>query len=445
MIEKTENIILGTIISIPEFQEQIISSLTSDLFTKNTNKIVFGSIKNLYDKGSKIDLLTVSHNLSKIELEELGGVYYVASLTNNVASGNHWEDHVRILKEHYIRAQLIELFSKEINNLNDKSIDIEETYLNVTKNVDDLFNISSDELTPIYDVIRDRLNDYENATNKDLIGLNTGHSKINKITGGWQPGDLIILAGRPSMGKTAISLLFAKFPALQGKNVLYFSLEMHRNRIADRILSLECEIDSQKLLSGKLENYQWEQLDVKSNKFKDIDLKIEDNSTLTIENIKQICFKEHAKKEIDLVVIDYLGLIVPPTGKQSTNDKIGHISRSVKGLAKRLDCPIILLSQLNRAVESRPTKRPQMSDLRDSGNIEQDADIVLFVHRPEYYGFTEDGDGNSLKNVIELIIAKDRNGVIGTTYSYKNGNWSYIGEIPYEEYCSLNAVMPDIF
>lgn len=443
MIEKTEQKILGTLITIKDFQERILSSLNEDLFTIHVHKIIYNSVNDLYRKGIGIDLLTVTNNLSKEELQEIGGAFYVSSLSSMVDSGVHWENHVQILKEHYIRTQLISLFSEEINNLNNKSIDIEETYLNVTKQVESLYNIVQNELIPIYDVIQERFNDYENAVKSELIGLNTGHSKLNKITGGWQPGDLIILAARPSMGKTAISILFAKYPALQGKNVLYFSLEMHRKRIADRLISLECEIDSMKLVSGKLEDYQWEQIDNKSNKYSTANLKIEDTSNLTIEQIKQVCLKEQAKNKIDLVIIDYLQLIKYPDGKQSTNDKIGHISKNCKGLAKKLECPLITLAQLNRAVESRSgSKRPILSDLRDSGNIEQDADIVIFLHRPEYYGFTEDAEGNSLTNMIELIVAKDRNGAIGNTYMYKNDNWSYIGELPYEEYCSLNGSIP---
>lgn len=219
MIEKTENMVLGTIIAIPDYQEQIITCIGQKLFTKKANKIILGAIQNLYKNGSKIDLLTINNLLTKDETEQIGGAYYLASLTNNIASGLHWEDHVNILREHYIRTELIMLFTTEINNLGDRTIDIQETYLNVTKRQEELFTIPTNQFKPIYDLMLGRLDQYELAAKSDnrLIGINTGHSKLNKITGGWQPGDLIILAARPSMGKTAVSLFFAKFAALQSK------------------------------------------------------------------------------------------------------------------------------------------------------------------------------------------------------------------------------------
>lgn len=443
MIDKAEQIILGTILIGKEYQNVIIPSLDEELFTFRSHRLIFNCILKLHQKGANIDLLTVTNNFSKDDLKEIGGAYYISSLTNQVGSGLHWENHIRILKEHYIRTKLVELFSKHIANLNNKSIDIEETYLDVPKRVEELFNVIPNEFSMIYDVINDRIDDYDKATGKDLIGISTGHSMLNKITGGWQPGDLIILAARPSMGKTAFSLLFAKHPALQGKNVVYFSLEMPKKRIADRILSLECEIDSNKLISGKLEDWHWEQLMNHASRYSGIKLKIDDDSGLTIDQIKQRCLKEQSKNKIDLIVIDYLQLIQYPKGNQSTNDKVGYVSKSCKELAKKCDCPVIALSQLNRSVESRPgSKRPIMADLRDSGNIEQDADLIIFLHRPEYYGFEEDENGNSLNNVIENIVAKNRNGALGNTYSYRNDSWSYIGELPYEEYYSLNNSVP---
>ena len=443
MIENTEKILLGTILSIPEYQELIISDVNIELFTNRINKLILGCILNLYRNGNKIDILTVVNAFSKLELEEIGGAYYISTLTSNIASGLHYDEHIRILKENYIRTRLITLFHQEINRLSERTHDIQETNVNVTSTIQDLFNITSNEMTNVFDIISTRLDVYSEAKKGELIGLSTGHSKLNKITNGWQPGDLIILAARPSMGKTAISISFAMHAALQGKTILYFSLEMPKERIVDRIISLESNINSQYLQSGKIEDYQWEQLEINTLKYKNTNFLINDESGLTIEGIRAACLKEMSKHKIDLIIIDYLQLVNHSGGGNSTNDKVGHISKNAKGLAKKCECPVIALAQLNRAVEQRAgDKRPGLSDLRDSGNIEQDADMVIFLNRPEFYGITEDGNGNSLINVIEIDIKKNRNGAIGSTSNYKSNDWSYIGEIPLEELNSLTDSMP---
>ena len=444
MIDKTESILLGTIISIPEYQDIIISELITEYFSKKNNQIVFKAIKKIHQNGDKIDLLTVGAAFSNPELEQIGGAYYISSLTSHVASGANYEAHIRILKENYIRTNLIKTFSEEINRLIDRTYDIQETQLNVTAKLDDLFNINSDEVTNIFEVMTNRLDDYSNNQNLSLLGLSTGHSKLNKITNGWQPGDLIILAARPSMGKTAISLMFAKFPALNGKNVLYFSLEMQKERIADRLISLETNINSLNLQSGKIKENEWGRLDEDTFKYKNANLYIDDRSGLTIEEIRATCLKFNTKKEIDLIVIDYLQLIKHSGGGNTTNDKVGHISKNCKELAKKCKCPVMALSQLSRAVESRTgDKRPQLSDLRDSGSIEQDADIIMFLYRPEYYGFTEDSEGNNVINLIETIVAKNRNGPLGSTYWHKTDDWSYIGEISKNELDSFDIPFND--
>lgn len=436
MIEKTEKIILGTILSIPEFQEQIINQCTVNLFSSNLNKLVFSCILSLYEKNSKIDLLTVNNNFSKPEIAEfeiVGNVsYYISSCTSLVASGVNYEDHIKILKENFIRTNLVTLYTKEIQRLVDKTHDIVDTQSNVEAKMADLFNLKADNFRHVHEVISTRIDEYELASQgKGIIGIETGHAKLDKITSGWQPSDLIILAARPSMGKTAISLLFAKFPALQAKTVLYFSLEMAAERLIDRLVSLETGIDSQRLQAGKLEDYEWEQVDMHTSKYKDSKLHIDDEGGLTIEDIRQRSLKHSMNEPISLIIIDYMQMIVHSGGGSSTNDKVGHISRNCKELAKKLKCPIIALSQLNRGVEHRSgDKRPMLSDLRDSGNIEQDADVIGFLYRPEYYGFLKDAEGNDTSNFIEIDIRKNRNGPLGSTGWYKNDNWSYIDEQP---------------
>lgn len=444
-IEKAEKIILGTVLSIPEYQDRILSDLKPIYFYNDTNQLICKKLLDMQKAGGKIDILTVTNSFDKKTLEKIGGAYYISSLTNCVASGFNSDAHIKIIKEGYIRRSLVKLFTREIQKLTDKTIDIHETYVNVTNKVEELFLMPSNDFKDITDVIECRLDDYEKASKSDskLIGLNTGHSKLNKITNGWQPGDMIILAARPSMGKTAISLYFAKSPAKEGKTVLYFSLEMPAERLIDRIISTDTQIDSIRLQSGKIEDYEWEQLTIKTCYDKNT-MVIDDDAGLTIEDIKHKSLTFSAKKDIDFIIIDYLQLIKHSGGGGTTNDKVGHISKEIKGLAKKLNCPVMALSQLNRSVEQRNgDKRPIMSDLRDSGNIEQDADVIMMLYRPEYYGFLEDGENNSLENQIEINVSKNRNGSLGVTEFYKNENWSYIGEMPIDENENIINSMPD--
>lgn len=440
-IEKAEKVILGTVLSMQEYQDVILSDLKPYYFYNDNNNMLCNKLLEMHQKGLKIDILTVVNNFSKPELEKIGGAYYISNLTAHVASGYNYDAHLKIIKEAYIRRSMVELFTKEMQKLSDRSIDIHDSYLTATKKLEELFTIPSNDFKQVSEIIEKRLQDYEDAFNRgnQIIGLNTGHSKLNKITNGWQAGDMIILAARPSMGKTAISLYFAKCPAKEGKTVLYFSLEMPAERLIDRIISTDTNIDSIKLQSGQIEDYEWEQLTIKTCDYKNNTLIIDDDSALTIEDIKHKAqtFISRSGK-IDLIIIDYLQLINFSGGGGSTNDKVGHISKQIKTMAKKLKCPVMALSQLNRSVEQRSgDKRPQMSDLRDSGNIEQDADVIIFLYRPEYYGFTEDQEGNSVRNVIEAIVQKNRNGSLGSTEFNKNDNWSYIGEMPIEEMNSL--------
>lgn len=439
-INEIEKIILGTIMAIPDLQDKILLSISPDLFTSLQNKSICKSMFDLRKEKSKIDIITITQSFSKDELQSIGGAYYISSLTSKVASGYGWESHILLLKENYIRTQLINLFSKEINNLTNKLNDIQDTYTNVKTNIDKMFEFSAKDFTHISEIMEERINDYERASLNDssVIGINTGHSSINSITSGWQNGDLIILAARPSMGKTALSLFFAKHTAFNNENVLYFSLEMPARRLSDRLLSLLINVNSQKLQSGKMDDYEWDKLSNLWLKYKDANLYINDESSLSVEDIYHACIVKSSDIKIGLIIIDYLQLIKPPLGNASTNDKIGYVSRTLKEIAKKIDCPVIVLSQLSREVERRPNKRPILSDLRDSGNIEQDADIVMFAYRPEYYGYNEDLEGNDTRNLIELIFAKNRNGETGYTNMYKNADWSYIGEFRYEEYKSFN-------
>ena len=285
-----------------------------------------------------------------------------------------------------------------------------------------MFNVAEGnikkETAKINVLIKEAIHQIEEAGQKDdsMSGVPSGFTRIDRITSGWQRSDLVILAARPSMGKTAFVLSMARNIAVDhNRGVAVFSLEMSSIQLVNRLIVAETELPSDRIRNGNLETYEWEQLDYRIKKLVDAPIYIDDTPAISIFELRAKCRRLKAKYEIDLVIIDYLQLMTG-TGDSygSREQEVSQISRSLKGIAKELDVPIIALSQLNRSVEMRSgSKRPQLSDLRESGAIEQDADVVCFIHRPEKYGFLEDEEGNSLVGLAEIIIAKHRNGALG--------------------------------
>ncbi|MCF6295692.1 MAG: replicative DNA helicase, partial [Flavobacteriaceae bacterium] len=276
------------------------------------------------------------------------------------------------------------------------------------------------ETRPIKPVLNEAIVQIEKARNqKDgLSGVPSGFTSLDRITSGWQKTDLVIIAARPSMGKTAFVLSMARNIAIDhNKSVAVFSLEMSSLQLVTRLIAAETELGSQKLKSGRLEEHEWTQLNQRIKAFDNAPMFIDDTPALSIFELRAKCRRLKMQHDIQVVVIDYLQLMTAGTDSRGSREQeVSMISRSLKAIAKELDIPIIALSQLNRSVESREGKRPQLSDLRESGAIEQDADIVLFIHRPEYFGITEDESGNSLLGVAEIIISKHRNGPIGDVH-----------------------------
>jgi replicative DNA helicase len=248
-----------------------------------------------------------------------------------------------------------------------------------------------------------------------LSGIPSGFSKLDQITGGWQKTDLIIIAARPAMGKTAFVLTMARNMAATHKvPVAVFSLEMSSLQLVNRLISAETELGSDKIKSGRLENWEWEVFNRKLKNLEEAPLFIDDTPALSIFEFRAKCRRLKMQYNIGIIVVDYLQLMTAGGDIRGNREQeVSMISRNLKAIAKEIDVPIVALSQLNRSVESREGKRPQLSDLRESGAIEQDADMVMFIHRPEYYGILNDQDGNSLKGIAEIIVAKHRNGAIG--------------------------------
>ena len=415
-----EEAVLGAVMLEKDALLNIIDILVPDSFYKEAHQKIFQAVLDLSSNLQPIDILTVTEELRKRdELEVIGGAYYLTQLTSRVASAANIEFHARIIAQKYIQRELIRVSSEIQQKAYDESIDVDDL-LDFSER--ELFNVAEGnikkETAKINVLIKEAIHQIEEAGQKDdsMSGVPSGFTRIDRITSGGQRSDLVILAARPSMGKTAFVLSMARNIAVDhNRGVAVFSLEMSSIQLVNRLIVAETELPSDRIRNGNLETYEWEQLDYRIKKLVDAPIYIDDTPAISIFELRAKCRRLKAKYEIDLVIIDYLQLMTG-TGDSygSREQEVSQISRSLKGIAKELDVPIIALSQLNRSVEMRSgSKRPQLSDLRESGAIEQDADVVCFIHRPEKYGFLEDEEGNSLVGLAEIIIAKHRNGALG--------------------------------
>lgn len=437
-----EKYILGTLLIYRDSIYQVYQILKPGVFYSNIHNFIYDSILYLNSQRKNIDLLAVTNHLKEInKLEYCGGAYYISQLTTDIISGNGLENHCKIIYELFLKRSMIETLLQTVKNIDENNeTDIFETYNNVSAEMSNLFELSlSSDYYNIVDVIDSRLTEIaaikQNESN--LIGINSGFSELNNFSNGLQPADYIIIGARPSMGKTIIAINIARAAVFQSKKkVLFFSLEMDKKRIADRILSIESVIDSKRISSNRLSEYERKSLDDSMNLYKHKDFFIIDNSGLTIEDIKARSITLHRKFGIDEIIIDYIGLIKHSFPKKNTVDNVTHISKNIKALAKEIGCPIVALSQLNRAGNDMPV----MKDLRDSGSLEQDADIIWLLHREDYEGKECDISAN---NRILNIISKNRNGEIGTFFTYRNDNWSYISSIPFDEFKSISNSIPN--
>ncbi|HPD94757.1 MAG: replicative DNA helicase [Bacteroidales bacterium] len=414
-----EEAVLGAI--MVEKDAIILASeiLKPESFYKESHQTIFKSILDLSTRLEPIDLFTVTEELRKQgKLEEIGGPVYLANLTNKVSSAAHIEYHSKIIAQKYIQRELIRVSTDIQNKAFEEDSDVDEL---LDYSEMELFkvaegNIKSDTL-PINQIVVDAFKQIEEAGKREdgLSGVPSGFSDLDRLTSGWQRSDLIIVAARPSMGKTAFVLSMARNMAVDQKApVALFSLEMSNIQLVNRLLVSESGLASEKIRNGKLSSDEWTQLTEKTKKLSDAEIYIDDTPALSIFEFRAKCRRLKTQHDIGIAIIDYLQLMTGPAEtKGNREQEVSTISRSLKAIAKELDIPIIALSQLNRSVETRGgNKRPQLSDLRESGAIEQDADVVIFIHRPEYYGFDEDDNGNSTKGLAEIIVAKHRNGAV---------------------------------
>ena len=428
-----EEAVLGAMMIDKKGVDDVIDILQPDAFYKDAHKHIFEAIIQLFTETQPIDLLTVSAQLKKnAKLELAGGDFYLIQLTQKISSSAHIEFHSRIILQKFIQRSLIRLSSEIIEESYDESTDVFELLDRAESKLYEVTqgNVKRSSETAQSLVIQAKKRIEEIAGKEGLSGVATGFDKLDKITSGWQPSDLIIIAARPGMGKTAFVLSMARNVAIDfGHPVAFFSLEMSSVQLITRLISSETGLSSEKLRTGKLDPHEWEQLSTKVKNLEKAPLYIDDSPSLSIFDLRAKCRRLASQHGIKLIIIDYLQLMTAGgNGKGGGNreQEISSISRNLKALAKELNVPVIALSQLSRAVETRgASKRPLLSDLRESGAIEQDADIVSFIYRPEYYKIDEwdDEEQSPTQGQGEFIIAKHRNG------SLENVRLKFIGHL----------------
>jgi replicative DNA helicase len=420
--KELEEAILGAIMLEKSAFDTVVEILKPECFYGEAHQNIFKAMKSLADKSLPIDLLTVVEELKlRGDLELVGGAYYVSRLTNSVVSSANIEAHSRIVLQKFIQRELIRISGEIIGDAYEDTTDVYDAESK-------LFEITNNHLRSAFEDINtvlvktiQRIEDMRNR-DEDITGVPSGFPSLDKLTYGWQQTDLIVLAARPSVGKTAFALNLARSAALHPTKptpVVFFSLEMSSSQLVQRILSAESEIWLEKISRGKLEEHEMKQLYKRGiERLSNAPIYIDDTAALNIFELRAKCRRLKNKHDIGLIIIDYLQLMSGGGDNKNGNreQEISKISRDLKGLAKELKVPIIALSQLSREVEKRKegAKIPQLSDLRESGAIEQDADMVMFLYRPEYYDITANEMGESNKGETYVKIAKHRNGSLDT-------------------------------
>ena len=413
---EAEQSVLGGILLDNQGLNAVLEVITGRDFYSEAHRRIFEAMINLSDRGEPVDLITLSSILKdRTQLDKAGGAAYIAGLVDNVPSAANIVHYAKIVKEKAILRGLINTATEILGKTYAPGADV-DTVLDEAEQA--IFEISEKKIRPAFfpikDIVKDSFRTIEDLyARKELItGVPTGFEKVDDLTSGLQDSDLIIIAGRPSMGKTAFALNIAEFVGIhRGLPVCLFSLEMAKEQIAMRMLAATAKVDSQRIRKGFLGETDWPKLTTAAGILSEAPIFIDDTAAITVLEMKAKARRLKAEHGLGLVIIDYLQLMRSSAAKDSREQEISEISRSLKALAKELSVPVIALSQLNRKVEDRTNRRPQMADLRESGAIEQDADVIAFIYRDEVYNKAED---NPEKGMAEVIIAKQRNGPIGT-------------------------------
>ncbi len=414
-----------------------------EIFYKEAHQKIYAAIQDLFSSSESIDILTVTQKLkSNGDLDSVGGAYYISQLTNRIASAAHAESHARIVVQKYILREMIRISGKVIQNAYDETTDV----FNLLDEAEsELFKVTEGNIRKDYESMASLLfkaqSEIEIAMQKEdgINGVGSGFKELDKITSGWQKSDMVVIAARPGMGKTAFVLSMARNVAVDYKHpVAIFSLEMSSIQLVNRLISGEAEIPAEDIRRGNFSKSEFEQFFERTKSLSEAPIFIDDTPALSIFELRAKSRRLKQQHNVQLIIIDYLQLMSSGGKGGNREQEISNISRSIKEIAKELEIPIIALSQLSRSVETRGgDKRPMLSDLRDSGAIEQDADIVGFIYRPEYYQLTEWPDGSPCNNQGEIIIAKHRNG------SLKDVRLKFIGK--YAKFSDLDGLTQNDF
>lgn len=413
---EAEQSILGSILLDNQALNNVLEILSVKDFYNEAHRRIFAATIELSDRNEPCDLITLTNILkNNKQLDAVGGMAYLASLVDNVPSAANAAYYAKIVKEKAILRMLIGTATEILKNSYDTSAEIDQV---LDKAEHAIFEISENKIRPAFfpikDIIKDSFKTIERLYERKALitGVPTGFEKIDDLTSGLQKSELIIIAGRPSMGKTAFALNIASHAAVEmGLPVAIFSLEMAKEQLAMRMLASEAKVDSHRLRQGRLGETDWPKLTIAAGRLSDAPIFIDDKPAIMVLEMKAKARRLKAESGLELIVLDYLQLMRGGGNRDSREQEISEISRSLKALAKELNVPVIALSQLNRKVEDRTNRRPQMADLRESGAIEQDADLIAFIYRDELYNKSED---NPEKGMAEIIIGKQRNGPVGT-------------------------------
>lgn len=415
---EAEEMVLSSILIAKNAIVEVVSFLTSEMFYKDIHQILYRSCVDLFDKKSAIDLVTVAANLKQSgNLEVVGGAYFISQIASKASSASNIQHHARLVQQAFLKREMIRIGDKLVKDGFDDQIDIfdlMESGTNMILSAGE--SIVSSNTGTIKDIATETLSKVKEirSGDRETFGLRTGISEIDRITGGFQAGDLVILAGRPGMGKSALALSICRNIVVEGKKPMLFSLEMSTEQLVNRFVVMKTGIPYEDIIHPeRLDHGQMLSVEDAYVTTGDMDIVIDDNASMTINKIRARCLTYAQRHPLDIIVVDYMQLMSSDERSGNREGEISKLSRGLKVLAKELKVPVLALSQLNRNAESRADKRPMLSDLRESGAIEQDADIVLFTYRPSYY-FKQDAMGEEIdKELAEIDIAKNRNGRLG--------------------------------
>jgi replicative DNA helicase len=410
---EAEQAVLGSMLTTKEAVSKAMQWVSADQFYKDAHVRIFSCMSDLFDKGEPIDAISVVDRLKKKkELEGVGGAYYVTGLAESVPTTANVEHYAKIILEKHLLRRLIQVAHEVSKDAFEDSQDIDDILDSAESAI---FNISEKRLRGgfrhIDPILHHTFEELDKIASKpgSVTGVPSGLIDLDDITSGFHPGELIIVAGRPGMGKTALALSMGRNAAVMEKTgVGMFSLEMANHQLAMRLLCAEGRVDSHLVRTGKLPKAQWKNLSIAVGNLAEAPIYLDDTPGMSVLEVRAKSRRLKAEHDIGLIIVDYIQLMTGPKGSESRQQEISQISRSLKALAKEIEVPVLGLSQLSRAVESRSDRRPQLSDLRESGAIEQDADVVIFLYRPWVYSHEDEDRGKT-----EIIVAKQRNGPTG--------------------------------